>query len=125
MTIYKSFIRPHFIIILDYDNVVYDRAFNDLFHQSLESLQYSAAMSITGGIRGTSSVKIFQELKLETLKSRRWLRKLYLCYKLVGYLFQLIPENNTSYSTRSAQKCQIPIFKTIKNLLKSFLFLQL
>ena len=66
MTIYKSSIRPHFIIIFDYDNVVYDRAFNELFHQGLESLQYSAAMSITGAIRGTSSVRIFQELETGT-----------------------------------------------------------
>ena len=102
MTIYKSFIRPH----LDYGDVVYDRASNESFHQSLESLQYNAAIAITGAIRGTSSEKLFQELGLETLKSRRWLRKLCLFYKLIkekspAYLFQLIPENNTTYSTRS------------------------
>ena len=51
MIIYKSFIWPH----LDYDDVVYDRAFNESFHQSLESLQYSAAIAITDAIRGTSS----------------------------------------------------------------------
>ena len=55
VTIYKSFVRPH----LDYDDAVYDRAFNKSFHQSLESLQYSAAIPITGVIRGTSSEKPF------------------------------------------------------------------
>ena len=35
VTIYKSFIRPH----LDYGDVVYERASNKSFHQSLESLQ--------------------------------------------------------------------------------------
>ena len=35
VTIYKSFIRPH----LDYVDVVYDRASNDSFHQSLEYFQ--------------------------------------------------------------------------------------
>ena len=45
VTIYKSFIRPH----LDYRDVVYDRASNESFRQSLESLQYSAAIAITGG----------------------------------------------------------------------------
>ena len=60
----------------------------------LQSLQYSAAIAITGGIRGTSSDKLFQELDLETLKSRHWLRKLCLFYKLIkeqspAYLFQL------------------------------------
>ena len=79
ITIYKTFIRPH----LDYGDVIYDRAFNESFHQRLESIQYNAAIAITGTIRGTSSEKLFQELGLETLKSRRWFRKLYLFYKIL------------------------------------------
>ena len=58
LAIYKSFIRPH----LDYGDVIYDRAYNESFHQNLESLQYSAAIAVTGAIRGTSSEKLFQEL---------------------------------------------------------------
>ena len=77
ITIYKTFIRPH----LDYSEVIYDRAFNESFHQRLESIQYNAAIAITGTIRGTSLEKVFQELGLETLKSRRWSGKLYLFYK--------------------------------------------
>ena len=38
--IYKSFIRPH----LDYGDIVYDRAFNESFHKSLESIQFNAAI---------------------------------------------------------------------------------
>ena len=55
ITIYKSFIRPH----LDYGDIVYDRAFNESFHKNLESIQYNAAIAITGAIRGTSSEKLF------------------------------------------------------------------
>ena len=62
--IYKTFIRPH----LDYGDAIYDRAFNEPFHQRLESIQYNAAIAITETIRGTSSEKLFQELGLETLK---------------------------------------------------------
>ena len=40
VTIYKSFIKPH----LDYGDVIYDRASNESFHESLESLQYSASL---------------------------------------------------------------------------------
>ena len=77
IAIYKTFIRPH----LDYGDVIYDRAFNELlFHQRLESIEYNAAIVIAGTIRGTSSEKLFQELGLETLKSKRWFRKLYLFY---------------------------------------------
>ena len=78
ITIYKSFIRPH----LDYGDIVYNRAFNESFHKKLESVQYNSAIAITGAIRGTSSEKLFQEVGLESLKSRRWLRKLCLFYKI-------------------------------------------
>ena len=111
ITIYKTFIRPH----LDYGDVIYDRAFNESFHQRLESIQYNAAIAITGTIRGTSSEKLFQELGLETLKSRRWFRKLYLFYKILNSespsgLFKLIPENNNPYALRSALNICIPFF---------------
>ena len=58
---------------------------------------------MTGAIRGTSSEKLFQELGLESLKSRRWFRKLYLFYKIFhkkspSNLFQLIPPNNNVYA---------------------------
>ena len=53
-------------------------------------------MAITGAIRGTSRKKLYQELGLESLKDRRWLR--WLCYlhkvlsiKLPAYLYELIP----------------------------------
>ena len=34
-TILKSFIRPH----LDYGDIIYDRAYNTLFQQNIESIQ--------------------------------------------------------------------------------------
>ena len=39
------------------------------------SIQYKAALAITGAIQGTSE-KICQELGLESLKSRRWYKRL-------------------------------------------------
>ena len=50
ITIFKSFIRPH----LDYGNIIYDRAYNTSFHQNIESIQYNAALAITGAVRRTS-----------------------------------------------------------------------
>ena len=122
ITIYKAFIRPH----LDYGDVIYDRAFNESFHQRLESIQYNAAIAITGTIRGTLSEKLFQELGLETLRSRRWFRKLYLFYerlhgKSPSYLSKLIPENNNPYASRSALNNQIP-FLNVKTNFKKFFF---
>ena len=123
ITIYKLFIRLH----LDYGDIVYDRPFNESFHKNLESIQYNAAIAITGAIRGTSSEKLFQELGLESLKSRRWLRKLCLFYKVFhekspSYLFQLIPSNNNVYATRSSQSNKISSFKTRQIFFKNSFF---
>ena len=72
-TIYKSFIRPH----LDYGDILYDQIFNNSFHEKLESIQYNAALAITGAIRGNSGEKLYQELDFESLQQRRWYRKLF------------------------------------------------
>ena len=66
LTIYRSFIRPH----LDYGDVINDKAFNKSFHTILESLHYNATLTITGPIRGSSIEKIYDELGIESLKSR-------------------------------------------------------
>ena len=44
-----------------------DRAYINLFHQSLRSVQYSAAIAISGEIQGTVSEKIFKEMGLQNL----------------------------------------------------------
>ena len=78
LTIYKSFIRSH----LDYVNVIYDQPYNASFVNKIESIQYNAALAITGAIRGTSKEKLYQELGLEYLQHRRWFRRLCLFAKL-------------------------------------------
>ena len=70
ITIYKAFIRPH----LDYVDVIFDQAFDNSFHQRLESIQYNAALAITETIRGTSRESLYQEFGFESLQSRRWFR---------------------------------------------------
>ena len=72
VTIYKSFTRPH----LDYAGVIFDNPSNATFSTRIESAQYSAALAITGTIRGTSKEKLYQELGSETMKERRWFRRL-------------------------------------------------
>ena len=53
LTIYKSFVRPH----LDHGDAIYDQHYNNSFHQKLESMQYNAALAITGATRGSSREK--------------------------------------------------------------------
>ena len=67
LTLYKSFVRPH----LDYEDIIYDQPNNESFCNKLETAQYNAALAITGSIQGTSEVKLYKELGLESLKSRR------------------------------------------------------
>ena len=101
LTIYKCFIRPH----LDYGDIIYDQAYNLSFHQKLESIQYNAALPLTGAIRGSSREKLYQELGLELLHLRRWCRKLCCFYNIYnkqapGYLTELIPARREAYQTR-------------------------
>ena len=89
ITIYKSFVRPH----LDYGDILYDQTFNNSFHERLESIQYNAALAITGAVRGSSREKLYQELGFESLQQRRWYRKLCLFFKIIKnqspkYLFE-------------------------------------
>ena len=75
--IYKAFVRPH----LDYGDLLNDQAYNASFHEKLEKIRYSACIAITGAIRSLSKEKIYQELGVELLESRRWFRKL--CFSFV------------------------------------------
>ena len=54
VTIWKSLTRTY----LDYGDVVFDQAYDNSFHESLESVQYNASLAITGVIRGTSKEKL-------------------------------------------------------------------
>ena len=101
--IYKLHVRPHF----DYCDVIYhipnhEDPFsgNTAVHylmSRLESVQYSAALAITGAWKGTSGDKIYHELGWETLADRRWYRRLTLFYKIINgltpsYLKAIIPD---------------------------------
>ena len=63
ITIFKSFIRP----LLEHGDIIYDRAYNTSLHQNIGSIQYNAALTITGTVRRTSREKFYQELDFESL----------------------------------------------------------
>ena len=86
---------------------------HEFFCQKLETIQYNAALAITGAIRGTSTERLYQELGLEYLQSRRWLRRLCLFYKIYKsksplYLYNLIPSNRSSITRNSNNIPQLP-----------------
>ena len=84
ITIYKAFLRP----LIDYGDIIYDQPQNESFCEKLESVQYNAALAITGialviPAQGSSHGKLYQELGHESLKSRRWYRQLCCMYKIM------------------------------------------
>ena len=92
LTIYKCCVMTH----LDYGDIIYDQAFNNSFHQKIESQQDNTALAITGVFRGMLRERIYQELGLESLQQRPWYRKLCLFFKVYKnqcpkYLFDIIP----------------------------------
>ena len=68
LLIYESFIRPH----LHYGHIVYYQLNNSSLSENIESLQYNAAVGITGAIKASSKTKLHQDLGFESLKNRRW-----------------------------------------------------
>ena len=121
VTIYKSFIRPH----LDYADVIFDKPSNATFSNRIESAQYNAALAITGTIRGTSKEKLYEELGFETMKDRRWFRRLCCFYKILnnqtpGYLYSLLVPPNRDYNTRRYTKFR-QIFCRTETFSNSFL----
>ena len=77
--------------------------------EKIERVQYNACLVITGAFKGTSRERIYQELGLESLKDRKWHRKLFF-YKIVKGLppkyltSHLQLHNNPIYQTRSTAK---------------------
>ena len=78
-------------------------------------------MAITGAIKGTSQLKIYNELGTESLKFKRWFRRLRVFFKIETiqipeYLYELIPSESHIYSTRNSKNvetyyCRIDQFK--------------
>ena len=52
---YKSFIKPH----LDQGVILYDKKFNNSFHERMESIQYHGSRAIAGAIRDNSRKKVY------------------------------------------------------------------
>ena len=120
LTIYKSFIRPH----LDYGDIIYHQPNNVSLCQKIESIQYQAALAITGAIHGTSQTKLYNELGIESMKLRQWFRRLCCFFKIKSsglphYLNDLIPKPSLRYTTRFSP---LPNFKVRTELFKNFFF---
>ena len=88
--LFKLYVRPH----LDYGDVIYHipakvcefsgNTMSSNWTEKLESVQYSAALAVTGAWRGTSREKLYAEIGWESLISRRWSRRLKVFHKMIN-----------------------------------------
>ena len=100
---YKSLVRPH----LDYCDIIYHIPQTvrpppegiSLHHQmeSIEKIQYQAALAVTGSWQGTDRVKLYEELGWESLTDRRLSRRILQVHKIVdgktpSYLREKLPQ---------------------------------
>ena len=90
-TMYKSFILPH----LDYADVVWDNC-TEFLSNTLECLHLEALRIITGSVKGTSHLKLYEESGFCSLQERRRRHKLLTFKKITfgmcpSYLFELLP----------------------------------
>ena len=58
LSIYETFLRPH----LDYCDIIYDKAHNEKFADTVELFQYNAALAVTDAINGTSKKNYIRNL---------------------------------------------------------------
>ena len=116
LAIYKEFLRP----LIDYGDIIYDQPHNSSFSEKLESVQYKATLAITGVIQVTFLEMIVQELGVESLKYRRWFRRLCCMFKIMknevpNFLISLIPKREQTFNTRSKHlltyNCRTNCFK--------------
>ena len=106
---------------MDYGNIIYDQSNNESFCSKWENAQYNAALAITGSIQGTWKIKVYKELGLESLKSRRWLRCLCCIYKIKTFVLSSCLSNSVlsgvhSYNTWNSEDvviyhCRTDTFK--------------
>ena len=120
--IYTSFIRP----IMEYGCAVWDGC-TQADALRLESIQLAAARVISGALRTTSNMKLYEETGLTQLAKRRETSRLILMYKIKnnlvpGYLSNIFPNDpnlNRRYNTRQAS--DLPHFRARTELFdKSF-----
>ena len=60
---------------------IYDTPNNETFWNLVEKIQYCAAYEFTDEIKGTTKIKLYKELGLESLRFRRSFRRLWTFFK--------------------------------------------
>ena len=94
---YKGLVRAH----LDYCDVIYhipstktqNGGVLSVLMNMIETVQYQAALAITGAWQGSSRTKIYEELGWESLSDRRWCRRIIQFHKIVNNMTPIYLKN--------------------------------
>ena len=105
---YKTLVRSH----LDYCDIIYhipptitkQGLALHTHMEKVESIQYKAALAITGAWQGTNKLKLYEELGWESLSDRRFSRRILQTHKIVDgktppYLKGKLPPNRQPFLT--------------------------
>ena len=76
--------------------MIYDKINLSFSANKIEAVLYNPVLATTGVFRGSAKEKLYQELGFESLKDRRWFKRLCYLYKIVStkqpaYFYDLIP----------------------------------
>ena len=97
LTIYRSSVRPD----LDYGNVIYGQEDNESVISRIERVQYNASLAIARAIRKTSQENLYQELGLESLRTRKKIFKAHVLFLQTNYNSKAIVSFQFDTSTLS------------------------
>jgi hypothetical protein len=108
--LYLTYIRP----ILEYSDIVWDNC-TILEADKIEAIQRAAARIVTGGRKGTSHARLYDDVQWEKLTERRRKHKLTMLYKIVhnlapNTLSDLLPDlvqDRQNYNLRNGEDLTI------------------
>ena len=86
--------------------------------QKIKSIQYQAAIAITGTRHGTYKTKLCNEIGIESMKLRQWFRHLRYFFKIQSrglpqYLNELIPKSSRSTKRFSPLPVRTEVFRNL------------
>ena len=102
---YKMYVRPY----LEYGDIIFHNCSLDTI-ALIESIQYQAGLIVSGCWKGTSRIKLYEELGWESLSDRRSFHRLALYYKIKSneapsylnpYVLVTLPSNSTDRYKRT------------------------
>ena len=98
-----------------------DKNFSESFKNKLETVQYRAALVISGAFKGASGGRLYKKLSLEYLAQRRWSQNFFhnILSDLESSYLQSYLNNRTETFYQTKSSCQSK-YKSIYTRTKTF-----